>query len=242
MNSPLDSMMTKDEQKILGFVGIFMILGMLLYYSGISALYTDQSQSQQEALKQVTQMDSIYLIDIRTASAQELTMLSGIGEKRALDIIAYRERKQFESPEELLNIKGIGAKTYLNMQPMLLTFGTAGSGVKDKQKLSAVQNPELISEANSASIDKQELDGTGNIAKKERIGKKSSVKADNTIINLNTASKQDLMSLDGIGEVKADAIISYRNQIGKFTSIEQLLDVKGIGTKTLEKNRQRLSL
>jgi competence protein ComEA len=242
MNSPLDSMMTKDEQKILGFVGIFMILGMLLYYSGISALYTDQSQSQQEALKQVTQKDSIYLIDIRTASAQELTMLSGIGEKRALDIIAYRESKQFESPEELLNIKGIGAKTYLNMQPMLLAFGTAGSGVKDKQKLSAVQNPELISVANSASIDKQELDGTGNIAKKERIGKKSSVKADNTIINLNTASKQDFMSLDGIGEVKADAIISYRNQIGKFTSIEQLLDVKGIGTKTLEKNRQRLSL
>jgi len=57
------------------------------------------------------------------------------------------------------------------------------------------------------------------------------------IININTATKEQLMTLDGIGEVKAAAIIDYRRENGNFRSIEELNNVKGIGDKTIEKIR-----
>lgn len=54
-------------------------------------------------------------------------------------------------------------------------------------------------------------------------------------INLNTASKSELQSLNGIGDSTADAIITYREQNGPFTSVADLVKVKGIGEKKAEK-------
>ncbi|MDY6821919.1 MAG: helix-hairpin-helix domain-containing protein, partial [Deferribacterota bacterium] len=53
-------------------------------------------------------------------------------------------------------------------------------------------------------------------------------------IDLNSATKKQLMSLDGIGEVKAEAIIEYRERYGKIYSIEELININGIGKKTIE--------
>lgn len=48
-------------------------------------------------------------------------------------------------------------------------------------------------------------------------------------INLNTCSASDLMEIKGVGEKRANAIISYRDVIGGYTSVEQLKDISGIG-------------
>lgn len=57
-------------------------------------------------------------------------------------------------------------------------------------------------------------------------------------VNLNTASAEELAAkLHGIGDRKAEAIVAHREANGPFTTIEQLLDITGIGQATLERNR-----
>ena len=53
-------------------------------------------------------------------------------------------------------------------------------------------------------------------------------------VNINTADKERLTSLKGIGESKAEAIISYREANGPFSDITELMKVDGIGQKTFE--------
>lgn len=62
-------------------------------------------------------------------------------------------------------------------------------------------------------------------------------------VNLNTADAVTLeRELLGIGEIKAQAIVEYRTANGAFASVDDLLEVKGIGAATLEKNRDKLSI
>jgi len=61
-------------------------------------------------------------------------------------------------------------------------------------------------------------------------------------VNINTADATQLALLPGIGPKAADSIIEYRKSAGDFTSIDDLVKVKGIGPKTMEKLRPYLSL
>ena len=62
-------------------------------------------------------------------------------------------------------------------------------------------------------------------------------------VNLNTADVATLESeLVGIGQSKAQAIVDHRDANGPFASVDELLEVKGIGPATLEKNRDKLSV
>ncbi|MDR1460544.1 MAG: helix-hairpin-helix domain-containing protein [Campylobacteraceae bacterium] len=54
-------------------------------------------------------------------------------------------------------------------------------------------------------------------------------------IDINNADVKTLSSIKGLGEKKAEAIIDYRDKNGKFKSVDELLNVKGIGKKLLEK-------
>ncbi len=62
-------------------------------------------------------------------------------------------------------------------------------------------------------------------------------------ININTADQEILdVALDGIGPKKAQAIIDHRQEHGMFKSVDDLTNVPGIGPKTLEKNRHKITV
>ena len=62
-------------------------------------------------------------------------------------------------------------------------------------------------------------------------------------ININNASAEQIAStMIGIGESKAKAIVDYRSSHGKFKSVQDLENVDGIGSKTVEKNKDKITL
>ena len=60
--------------------------------------------------------------------------------------------------------------------------------------------------------------------------------------NINTATKDELVALPGIGPAKAQAILDHRKAHGPFKSVEELKDVKGIGAKRFEKLKPELAV
>ncbi|WP_408909171.1 ComEA family DNA-binding protein [Xenorhabdus szentirmaii] len=70
----------------------------------------------------------------------------------------------------------------------------------------------------------------------------NAVKEGKGIININTASTEELVKeLNGVGIKKAQAIVEYREKYGPFTAVEQLQEVQGIGPIFIEKNRDKLT-
>ena len=152
------------------------------------------------------------MLDINTATAEQLTALNGIGEKKAAAIIAYRdEHGTFSSVDELLNVRGIGEKL---LEGIRADITVSGFGLSTQ--------PE---EANTASVAGSGLSQTTS-------GK----------LNINSATAEQLTALNGIGETKAAAIIAYRDEHGGFSSVDELLNVKGIGEKTLENIRKFITV
>ena len=62
------------------------------------------------------------------------------------------------------------------------------------------------------------------------------------LVNINTASKEELLSLSGVGESKAIGIIKYRTEHGAFKSIEEILNVSGIGNSIYEKIKDNITV
>ncbi len=67
-------------------------------------------------------------------------------------------------------------------------------------------------------------------------------KSSDSKISINTASKEELMSLNGIGKSKAENIIEYRSKNGKFKSIDEIKNVSGIGDTIFEKIKDNIKI
>ena len=63
-----------------------------------------------------------------------------------------------------------------------------------------------------------------------------------TVVNINTANVRELIKLDGIGRATAQAIIDYRTENGEFTSVDELINIKGIGEVKLENIRDHVTV
>ena len=120
----------------------------------------------------------------------------------------------------------------------------AGSRVSDAIKAAGGANRGVdLGDINLARV---LIDGeqvyVGYVPKASSSSSKSSKSRFTGVININRATKAEFDSLTGIGPVIASRIINYRNTNGPFLALDDLLKVSGIGSKTLERIRPRLSL
>lgn len=212
----------KDEKS---FFILFALLIVILsifyrpfYYSKVLAQKEQQvNTSVKEANFQKREYASP-IIDLNTASVEQLQTLPGIGPSKARAIVEYREKQPFSKPEDIMNVSGIGPKTF--------------EKIKDRITVSTVNTVNMAnntpSTTQSTTQNNQSQNGNKNISPEK--------------ININTANLEELQKLPGIGPSKAQAIIDYREKVGEFKSIEEIKNVKGIGEKTYEKLKELITI
>ena len=112
-----------------------------------------------------------------------------------------------------------------------------------KNKLEICDKEEV---KNDGCITDNDIDNKFESNNKEDISNENSSDGNNETINgkvnINTASLELLMTLSGIGESKANAIIDYRNEVGLFENIEDIKNVSGIGDSAFEKIKDSITI
>ena len=115
----------------------------------------------------------------------------------------------------------------------------AGGFTKDAVK-SGINQAELVEDGSQVVIEskrdkREKADGEQPGAKKEN-------GSDDARLDLNTATKEELMGLTGIGESKAMSIISYRETNGKFKKIEEIMNITGIKNGVFDKIKDKIKV
>ncbi len=104
-------------------------------------------------------------------------------------------------------------------------------GVLDEGRAEALNQAEHMSDGQTIYVP----------SKEEAIQEGQEAETDG-LININTASKEDLMTLPGIGEAKADMILQYREEHGAFSSIDGLMEIQGIKEGVFNKIKNRIKV
>lgn len=154
-------------------------------------------------------------VNINTADQAELETLPGIGASKAVAILQYRtDHGAFTSVDELDNVAGIGPSTLASLRD-LVTVGNAAE-TKAAAASGGTAPAPAVTTAGAAPAAPPPAAPTSC-----------------TAVNINTADAAALDALPGIGPSKAEAIVQYRTDHGKFASCSELDNVSGIGAATL---------
>ncbi|WP_275060688.1 ComEA family DNA-binding protein [Fervidobacterium islandicum] len=187
-----------------------------------------ENKTTQGTLQEAQRNYAPSVIDLNTASFEELQTLPGIGPSKARAIIEYRENQAFTKPEDIMSVPGIGQKTYEKLKDRIKVERVEIAGAKN-----TAGRPQTVPEIenDNQTLQQAKLNQSQTAQKQEQAK-----------ININTATSEELQKLPGIGPTKAQAIIDYRTANGPFKTIEEIRNVKGIGEKTFEKLKELITV
>jgi comEA protein len=136
--------------------------------------------------------------------------------------------------EEQAIFRNAFAKSYQDHQEILKRYGR--SEPENTHQTNNKSTSDLLQIPYRNTVDESPQDTLKNVSSD------SSPNVESSRLNLNTATSEQLITLPGIGPSYAERILNWRNKNGNFTSIDQLLQIKGIGKKRLEKLRPLLEV
>jgi len=175
------------------------------------------------------------LVDINTADQKALESLPGVGPATAKEIVQGRP---YKSVDDLANVKGIGKSKLEKIKPLVTVGGPPAAAAPAAAAPAAAgaaagaAAPAAASKATTAAQPAQKAPAPAQAKPAAKAA------APTGPVNLNTASKEQLVALPGIGEKKAQAIIDGR----PYQKTEDVMKVKGIKQGTYDKIKDRITV
>lgn len=170
----------------------------------------DAAVAREEAAARPLQPDE--RLDPNAAPEEELRRLAGIGPARARAIVDGRRQGPYRSLEDLLRVPGIGEATLARIAPHLTLAGG------DPTTLPAGLAVERVPPADAGFS----LPGVPGSRR----------------VDLNAAGLEELEGLPWVGPVRARQILEVRRRRGGFRSVDELVEVPGIGARTVDRLRE----
>lgn len=152
-------------------------------------------------------------LDPNAAPEEQLRRLPGIGPARARAIVEGRRQGRYRFPEDLLRVPGIGEATLARIAPHLELAG-ATSRTPPPAAVAAERVPPA----------------RGGVSLPAAPGSRR--------VDLNAAGLEELEGLPWVGPVRARQILEVRRRRGGFRSVDELIEVPGIGARTLDRLRE----
>jgi competence protein ComEA len=224
----------KLREKIIGAVGV-LVLSLVFLISGHFI-----NKRENRVYEQIFNKDSEQSIFIESSKNQSTEMTdykinseknekndekSNVGKKIIVDIKgAVRKPKEYELSE--------GARIRDLIQ--------AAGGLTEEADENTIHFSKILQDEECVIIHK--IGEQNQIDLAVPLGSDFKINTESKKININKASIEELSTLYGVGEVKAKAIIEYREKNGGFKSIEDLGNVDGIGSKTVDKLRDKVDI
>ncbi|AWK50769.1 competence protein ComEA [Clostridium beijerinckii] len=216
----------KDKKKI----GILIILAIVLFTFGILYL-----KSGFKELKK-NDTESIFVDDTENTDISTVSSSNNVKNNKEVTIAGNDKSIVVEIKGE---IKKPDVYT-LNENAIVKELIEVAGGLTENADLSNInrakklQNHELVYIANKNDITREGINTNSELNTNNSQG------ISNNIVNINTATIEQLKTLDGIGDSKANSIIEYREQNGGFKSKEDIKNVTGIGEKMFEKIKEQI--
>jgi len=224
------------EYKKYLIIGLLIIVSMFIFFiinnkddDVVVAKEKEITKEEKEEVKEKCMVDvkgyinniGLYEMDCNSRIYDVITKAGGLKENANTSVI------------------NLGKKVFDQMVLVIYSNEEVNNFIETKTKEEIIDNK---------CVEKNVVGNDACIRKEDRIETRVIISDDNThndsnsLISINTASKEELMTLAGVGESKAIAIIKYREENGLFKSIEDIKNVTGIGDKMFEKIKDSITL
>ncbi len=184
------------------------------------------AKTEESGLEEITLSDGAAGEDSADGGSGKVSEEDGSGKEVSAGSAETEERPQADTVYVYVcgavNTPGVYE---LDKQARVFEAVQAAGGMSEDASAASVNLARTVADGEQIYVpsgDEAQMQGAG-------VGENSvATGAEQGKININTASREELMTLTGIGEAKAESILSYREEHGRFESIEELMEIEGI--------------
>ena len=188
--------------------------------------------------------DALILAGGKTKSAytDNINLSKSVSNEMVIYVYTTKEIKAKETTKSVSSEVKVETPTCENEKVYIDTCLKDNSSVIESNNgITKEEKNESLNDAENSTIKNTETKDNEIITDKNEAGN-NVINSETKLISLNTATKEELMTLSGIGESKAEKIIAYREENNCFKSIEELKNVSGIGDSIFEKIKSNITV